>query len=215
MLRSFVHNFKLVIIAFVALITFFIPACNNPADNRTPVVEELPSEPKSDRDIENTLTKLGVEINDWMEDRADKPLTDEEFFALAEEFGFPIDNEEELDSSGCEGEAVAPPLSSSCSISYSDSDPAYDYYGYTSASCYNYYSFPGDSESDCYIKFRNYWPGSYYYYGITNSCAAAASVYYYSRQGFISAYDTSSYVYMRLDRRWCESSNCEDGFKIY
>lgn len=213
MLSAFIEKIKPSSLIFMAMLM----ACGmskSTNDVSTDAVDAgaPPPGPKDGTDLGIVLTELNVGVDDWMNHEAINPPTDEEFLALSKEFGFPIDGGEGQDS-GCEG-APPPPLSSSCSISYSDEDPAYDYYGYTAASCYNYYAFPGDTagESDCYIKFRNYWPGGYYYYGVTNACAAAASGWYL---GQINAYDTSTYVYLRLDSKWCNYSNCEDGFKIY
>lgn len=173
-------------------------------------VEAPPLGPKSEKEVKAILAVLD-EKTDGSVEAEERQLTDDEFFKLSEDFGFPIDNVEGHDSDSCEG-SLALAMSSVCSIYYTDSDTAFDYVGYMPAFCYNYYQFPGDNEADCYIRFLNNWPADVYFFTKLNACAQAAAVYYGHQ---LATYDGLDYVYLRLDRRWCYYSNCEDGFKIF
>lgn len=86
--------------------------------------------------------------------------------------------------------------------------------GDTKPSCYNYATFSGDDEADCYIKFPVYRSRASYTFKTTNVCANLAWDYY-SRRGGIQVLISDNGVALRMDSTWCGwPAHCEDGFEL-
>lgn len=143
------------------------------------------------------------------EDEIDVSISDADFARIAKEYGLPL----QADLDVAYG-TNTPRLSSACSISspVTSSGATWSTSATRLPSCFGYARFSGDNEDDCYIKFNNYTKKPSYLFNDVNLCANAAATYY--NDNLAAYYDSNANVYLRLDRRWCALSNCEDGFTL-
>lgn len=204
----------------LAIITLLTGACDveevsdeSDFDSELSVELELDSATESEPEVSTFVeSQVGFDDVAIVDGGRDVSITNEEFDMVAKQFGLELTDEHAV----LDLNAPSSGLSSWCSMpsSYTSAaaELAWIMWNGKSPSCYGYKKFSGDNESDCYIKFSNYQKKSEYDFIDTNACAAAATAWY---SGDLAAYyDSSANVYLRMDRLWCEKSNCEDGFKI-